>query len=81
MISDTDAQRTAGDWHGGGGSALYVFASTGAIVPGLQAEILECLRGGVDDHDRARLGELEEYRRRTGPRGPVNDWYARVISG
>jgi hypothetical protein len=31
MISDLDARRIASDWHGGQGTALYAFASTGAI--------------------------------------------------
>lgn len=79
MLTDQAAQKIARDWHGGGGSALYQFASTGAIVAGLQLEILNCLRGENDPTERARLGSLEEYRRRTGLRGPIAHWYARVI--
>lgn len=31
MITDTQARTIAAQWHGGGGTALYAFASTGAI--------------------------------------------------
>ncbi len=31
MITDTEARKIAAEWHGGGGTALYAFASTGAI--------------------------------------------------
>ena len=31
MITDTEARKIASEWHGGGGSALYAFSSTGAI--------------------------------------------------
>jgi hypothetical protein len=31
MITDAEARKIAYDWHGGGSTALYAFASTGAI--------------------------------------------------
>lgn len=83
-ISDTDAQRTASDWHGGGGSALYQFASTGAIVPGLLSEIDSCIAydgcGGIETASDTLRG-LRAYVETSGERGPVSDWYARVICG
>lgn len=38
----------AADWHGGQASALYAFASTGTVVPGLTREVEQCIR----DRDR-----------------------------
>jgi hypothetical protein len=34
MISDLEARKIASEWHGGGGTALYAFTSTGAIDTG-----------------------------------------------
>ena len=31
-------------WHGGQASALYAYASSGTIVPGLSMEIRRCMR-------------------------------------
>ena len=86
MISDTQAQRIASDWHGGGGSPLYVFASTGAIVDALPAELrhnLQWCRAHRAEHAAAiaarELMSLRDYVNEQGERGPVADWYARVI--
>ena len=48
IISDRQARDIANSWHGGGGSALYAFASTGAIDTAradhnLKAEIGGCI--------------------------------------
>lgn len=39
-----DAILTASLWHGGQWSALYAFASTGAVVDGLGAEAEACVK-------------------------------------
>ena len=36
-------RKVASEWHNGPASALYAFASTGSIVPGLEREIRECI--------------------------------------
>ncbi len=38
MIDRDTARRIAGDYHGGQGSALYAFASTGTYLPGAERE-------------------------------------------
>jgi hypothetical protein len=51
---------TAADWHGGQGSALYAYASTGTVVDGLVTEIRECLdlvERGASDPDTDAVGE------------------------
>ena len=47
---------TASDWHTGFSSALYTYASTGAILPGLAAEVKQCLDLSSKDYtELARL--------------------------
>jgi hypothetical protein len=76
MIRDTTAQRIAADWHGGGGTALYQFASTGRIRLGpLLYEIDVTSAGSGDDE----LTKLWEYVLAKGNRGVVPNWYERVI--
>lgn len=36
-------QTIAAEWHNGQSSSLYAYASSGAVVPGIRAEIRECL--------------------------------------
>ena len=80
MITDVQAQRIASDWHSGGGSPLYQFSSTGAIVPGLLAEIDANMRSDDDAGPNYReLAALKQYVSTIGERGPIADWYARVI--
>ena len=87
MLSDVEARRIASEWHGGVGSALYVLASTGAIVDGVSGEIYrnildERSRIGTDDPDPSRedhqglwdLEGLRSYVRESGRRGPVEGW-------
>lgn len=56
---------TAADWHGGQSSPLYAYASTGAVVAGIDGEIRDCLalveqgalgreRDPVVEHQRLR---------------------------
>lgn len=49
MLTDTEARKIASEWHGGGGTALYAFASSGAIDTARPdhcafAEVLDALR-------------------------------------
>lgn len=37
-------------WHGGQASALYAFASTGTILPGLKQELRHCIELSKADH-------------------------------
>lgn len=52
MISDGKARRLASEWHGGQWTAIYSFASSGAISPGLLTEIN---REITDETDRQQL--------------------------
>ena len=62
MVTYKRAQRVAYAWHGGKSSPLYSFASTGTRIPGLLAEIDDCLSGGVmTGRDRADLFALRRY--------------------
>jgi hypothetical protein len=80
MITDHTAQRTAQEWHGGGGSAIYAFASTGAITPDLCREIdNEITHLPTGHQDSTELANLWAYARSTGEREAVPDWYERVI--
>ena len=79
MINDTQAQKIVGDWHGGGGSALYQFASTGAIVDGLITEIDLNVEEDIAETEREKLRMPWDYCASIGQRGPVDGWYARVI--
>lgn len=87
MISDTEARRIASDWHGGGGSALYAFASTGAIDTAradhdIAHELTETAKSESriapeqrdDPAGFTNLINLRTYCRRHGKRGPVPGW-------
>ena len=89
MITDQDAQRIASEWHSGQTSALYAFSSTGSILGEQNEEFdynlltRECLAILNDDtlpfgdvHD---LNNLLAYIVHHGLRGPVSDWYERVV--
>ena len=82
MITDAEAKRIASEWHGGGGTALYALASTGAIDTArwdhrLEFDIIsECrrvVRSGKTE-DAKELYSLWEYVAVNGPRGPVDGW-------
>ena len=49
--------QTAAHWHDGQFSALYAYSSTGAVLPGLAAEVRQCLAlsSGKDYAELARL--------------------------
>lgn len=38
-----EMREIAADWHGGQASALYAYASTGSLVPGLSMEVRRCM--------------------------------------
>lgn len=80
MLSDTEARRVASEWHSGGGSPEYVFASTGAITESLHAAIDDTLifahgnLGVYTIKDVADLNRLLTYVDHHGVRGPVEGW-------
>ena len=53
-------QATASDWHSGQASALYAFASSGTVTPGLIAEVRECNRRAALTGDERGVAELED---------------------
>lgn len=76
MITDTEARRIASSWHGGGGTALYAFASTGAIDTAradhdIKNEIQTCY---FYPDDMPGLRSLLAYVVHHGKRGPVPGW-------
>lgn len=80
-LTDLEARIIAANWHGGGGTALYAFASTGAIDTArkdhdIAAELTDCARAqmGKGGPDLTNLIDLRTYCRRHGPRGPVAGW-------
>lgn len=91
LLSDLDARRLASAWHGGQGTALYAFASTGAIDTArpdhdLDAELCICLAPASADLVRTIPGQSERtsvqllrlYSRHHGPRGPQAHWHELV---
>lgn len=70
---DLKARRLASEWHSGGGSPLYVLASTGAIVDGVLNEIQESMET-TKLPEWMELYFLKEYCRYYGPRGPQEVW-------
>lgn len=84
-MHDIRAQAIASAWHGGGGSALYMFASTGAIhLADMLAEIDQNRRVITktmpkNQTDLADFDALARYIVDAGERGPIADWYTRVI--
>lgn len=79
MNDDTRARKIASDWHGGGGSAVYALASTGAIDTArddhnLLDEINDCYPSAHDEDDFQDIEWLTLYVRKRGTRGPVAGW-------
>jgi hypothetical protein len=81
-ISDNKVRRIASEWHGGMYKPLYSLSSSGAIVPGVLAEIEECLRICTEEQflygkrktNHAELKQLRRYCEIKGERGPVAGW-------
>jgi hypothetical protein len=79
MISDRQARQIASEWHGGQGSALYAFASTGAIDTAwedhdIRQEIRPLREHSPNFTEYDRLTKLLKYCDFYGPRGPVDGW-------
>lgn len=88
MIQHKTARRIACEWHGGGGSALYVLCSTGAIDTGRNDHnAAEEINEGIEYHrvlqgdvrysarrKMAKLSRLLAYVQHYGPRGQVDGW-------
>jgi hypothetical protein len=79
----SELRAIASAWHGGMSSPLYAFASSGAIVDGIEREIRECMDGaeqfGLTDPDyatdRPSLIRLLAHVAYHGNRGPVEGWH------
>ena len=63
MITDNEARNIAAQWHGGMGTALYAFASTGAIDT------------GRDDHNLEQEVWTELLAIREDQTGPIAEGY------
>jgi hypothetical protein len=83
VISDLEARKIASEWHGGGGTALYAFASTGSINTAradhdLENEVLGCVNGALSPQDKsdtlALLAYIRRYTDHHGARGPQPGW-------
>lgn len=78
MISDLRARQIAADWHGGQWTGLYALASSGAIVDGVDNEILDDLNSILTQkgrgQDRQALRALYSYVKSHGLRGPQSHW-------
>ena len=78
MISDGQARRIASEWHGGMSSALYSFASSGAVDLGrvrdeISRELWQLDVGAA----RRELLALDKYVRIAGQR-PARDGWSRL---
>lgn len=75
MITDLQARIIASEWHGGQRSPLYALTSTGAIVEGVEREIMEDIAyPSTDSTETARLNSLLDYVEAKGERGPQSGW-------
>lgn len=77
MMSDAHARVTAMSWHGGGGSELYSFGSSGAIPwdsAGLLSEIAVARGESGSLASRDALTALAKYVELTPPRDPQPGW-------
>ncbi len=82
MISDTEARKIASEWHGGQGTALYAFSSTGAIdtaradhdATAEVADLIWAIPAETDERNANELRDLERYVNANGPRGPQEGW-------
>lgn len=73
-MTDAEARQVAAEWHGGIGSALYSFASTGAIhVQTMDAE-LDDVASYADVEEMEKLIQLLRYVYEKGERGPQPGW-------
>lgn len=49
-----EARETAYLWHGGQASAIYAFASTGTVLPGLSEEAEKCRAEANKEQDKSK---------------------------
>lgn len=73
------ARRIANEWHGGQGSAMCAFATSGAVLEGALAEEIryELLHADVDVQGETAIDELTwlaEYVQMIPQRGPCSGW-------
>ena len=85
IISDQQARDIAFAWHGGGGSALYALASTGAINTAraehdLQDEIDAAMWATNSEQDVDDLHALAAYAKHHGTRPAPAHWTALPMS-
>lgn len=73
MIRHKTARRIASEWHGGQHTPLYALSSSGAVLPGVLAEIAGCIPG-AHQSNRPELASLLEYCKANMGRGPVPGW-------
>ncbi len=77
MITDAQARVTAMSWHGGQGSKLYAFGSSGAIPQdgtALIGEIRHARRNADTEASATALTDLERYLVFSAPCGPQPGW-------
>lgn len=77
LMSDAQARVTAMQWHGGQGSELYAFGSSGAIpwdTVGLIGEIDELRSRAAQTASRDALAALGHYIESTPPRDRQPGW-------
>lgn len=59
MNPAVNPRQIAAQWHGGQASALYAFASTGTVLPGIEVEIKACwFAPSTTTPDRVGLAQL-----------------------
>lgn len=72
MITDSDARRVAGDWHGGQFTGLYAYASSGSLwlwnnqchacgAYDTRTEVLRCLTETSDTDEKLELQSLHMH--------------------
>lgn len=74
-LTDLQARKLASEWHGGGGTKLYVLASSGAILAGVEKEIDNAIF--VNHYESENIQELQallDYVDSKGRRGPQRGW-------
>lgn len=75
LPTDGEARVAASQWHGGQATALYSFASTGAITDALSLEVAQEILRQPDYQQAPELLMLQAYIASHGNRGPVEGWH------
>jgi hypothetical protein len=89
MINPRAAAHIASMWHGGGGSALYSFASTGAITHNtmveVESDIAEQVQLYIGYGEKENIGHVKElaklleYLVTIGERAAQDGWYELAV--